>query len=156
MKQILSYLYGTFAGALLVCILMEQWSLYGIGWGSAIGWGAAACFGRGRRKMERRRPFAAYLRYGAVLLIGIYREGIGLALRTVRPRRFTAAFVRAHTKSKAGTIERTLIANSITLTPGTITIDEETDSYQILCVTSDQPAEHVTGEFEAVLFREET
>ena len=93
------------------------------------------------------------LRYAGVLLVEIYRSGIH-AIRITVSGRMNVGVVNIPTRI-TNPLHGVLVANAITLTPGTVTIDYRPGSYKVIwieCATADarEAAELIKGSFERV------
>ena len=131
-------------GALVFCLLLERFSLPGALLGA--GMGAA-----GAHFAPPVRACAHPVQYGVRLLWEVLRGALATARAAFRAAAPAAVIeLTPHTGARG----RALVANSITLTPGTVTLDADGAHYAVLCL--DPPADEagrsaVAGAFEARL-----
>lgn len=97
------------------------------------------------------------VRYVAVLLVEIFRSGVHAIYVTVTDR--INVGVVDLPASAMNELEGVLVANAITLTPGTVTVDYDRTRFKVIwidCVTDDpdDAAEEIKGSFERVFLRE--
>lgn len=87
----------------------------------------------------KRENFSLHLsprlpRFWAWLLVEIFKANLAVAAAVLLPRRFIKpTVVDLHTD--AGPIGQTLLANAITLTPGTVTLDVDEGRLRVHCLT---------------------
>lgn len=90
-------------------------------------------------KNERRilRRLAMYAVYVCMLVWEIFKANFAV-LRTilVPPHRYDPAIVRLRVPLKEN-ISKVFLSNSITLTPGTVTVSQEGDDFVVLCLNKD-------------------
>lgn len=89
------------------------------------------------------RPFTQYAPW---LLKEIFRANVDVARRIVDPAlpiEPTMVMIQASQKSAIG---RVIFANSITLTPGTVSVDLENESLSVHALTPQHAAEDAAGE----------
>lgn len=124
------------AGALVFNILLEQLCVWGILVGAATGVFFAIAIrplgASGTKPLSR----SGLLRYvlmliGDMLLATVYQMRAAL-------RRMPQQIAILHLHPRVAERSRVIVANSITLTPGTVTLDETAQDYVILC--ADPPA----------------
>ena len=85
---------------------------------------------------ERRilRRLAMYVVYFFLLLWEIFKANVAvLRIILVPPHRYDPAIVRLRVPLKEN-ISRVFLSNSITLTPGTVTVAQEGDEFLVLCL----------------------
>lgn len=135
-------------GALVFCLLLERFSLPGALLGAGMGVSGA-------RFAPPARACAHPARYGARLLWDMARGALDTARAAFRAAAPAAVLeLPAHASARG----RALVANSITLTPGTVTLDADEARYAVLCLNppADEAARAaVAGAFEARLGGEE-
>lgn len=86
--------------------------------------------------------------FWAWLLVEIVKSNLAVAATVLRPRgRLSPSIVDLQTKS--GPIAQTLLANAITLTPGTITLDVNEGRLRVHCLTRATAEELGTGRMES-------
>ncbi|KAF2956317.1 Na+/H+ antiporter subunit E [Marinitoga sp. 38H-ov] len=94
--------------------------------------------------------------YVPVFIVEMVKANIDVAARVLNPKLpLNPGFVKIPTKLK-GNVGKLTLANSITLTPGTISIDADEENIYIhwIDVKSDSPEEnqkYVSGKFEKIL-----
>ena len=90
-------------------------------------------------KHERRilRRLAMYAVYIVMLVWEIFKANFAV-LRVIlkKPHHYEPAIVRLRVPLKEN-ISRVFLSNSITLTPGTVTVTQEGDDYLVLCLNKD-------------------
>ena len=75
-----------------------------------------------------------YGRYAAVLLGEILKANFAvMKVILVPPHRYEAAIVRVKIPLRRNS-SRVILANSITLTPGTVTVEQEGEDFLVLCL----------------------
>jgi len=94
------------------------------------------------------------LHYLGYLIISIYRSGFALIPAILSGRCNIGAY-RIRT-AVTGSWSRALLANSITMTPGTVTVDQQDDTLTVLWFQADtrdtrQAARRIAGGFERIL-----
>ena len=90
----------------------------------------------GRRELRLLTLIPRLLRYGAYLFVEIVRANLATLRRVYSRREPETAVVTFQTKL-ASRWQRVLLANSITLTPGTITLEESGDRLTVHCLNRD-------------------
>lgn len=80
-----------------------------------------------------------YLHYIAHLIISMAVSSWKMLICALRGRPDHISIV--HVRPKAGERARVVVSNSITLTPGTITLEETPDEYTVLCMGDDKDAD---------------
>ncbi|MGH8197509.1 MAG: Na+/H+ antiporter subunit E [Steroidobacteraceae bacterium] len=73
-------------------------------------------------------------RFWAWLLVEIVKANLAVAAAVLRPRRSISPTV-VEIRTRAGPIGQTLLANAITLTPGTVTLDVDEGRLRVHCLT---------------------
>ena len=102
------------------------------------------------------RAVAAALAYLVVFLVALVRANLDVALRVLKPSLpISPGIVRIRTSLKTP-LARTLLANSITLTPGTITVDVRDDLFYVHWISVDDEdidgaTRRIVGSFERYL-----
>lgn len=86
-----------------------------------------------KKEMDMLRRFPKMVWYAAVLFVEIVKANFVTIKRIFSGREMEPAIVTIHTSLKEEK-SRVLLANSITLTPGTITLDCEGDKLTIHCL----------------------
>jgi len=87
---------------------------------------------RGEAKMFRR--FVGYLYYTVILIWEILLANLHVMRIILTPKpHYEPAIVRIRVPLKTE-LARVFLANSITLTPGTVTIDQQGDDFVVLCL----------------------
>lgn len=90
-------------------------------------------------KHERKilRRLAMYAVYIVMLVWEIFKANFAV-LRVIlkKPHHYEPGIVRLRVPLKEN-ISRVLLSNSITLTPGTVTVTQEGDEYLVLCLNKD-------------------
>lgn len=97
-------------------------------------------------------PFV-FLRYVGVLLVEIFRSGVHAIYVTITDR-INVGVVDLPTEVRDPLVG-VLVANAITLTPGTVTIDYDCERFKVIwidCVTTDplEAGDMIKGSFERV------
>lgn len=98
------------------------------------------------------------LLYIPVLIIELIKANVDVAKRVLNPKLpINPGFVKVPTKLK-GDIGKLVLANSITLTPGTISIDVDEENVFIHWIdvkgkTTEEHQKHVSSKFETILGR---
>ena len=138
------------AGALVFCVLLERVSLPGALLGAAVG--AAGGFCAPAEPGGTNRP----VRYGLYLLREMAAGTVHMVRAALGRRPFPIALLRLPPTARG--CGRAVVANSMTLTPGTVTLEETEARYVVLC--ADPPADEaaraaVVGGFETRLRRKE-
>ncbi len=108
------------------------------------------------KKMYKIRPMLL-VKYGLYLIIQIYAAGFG-AIAKIISGKINADIVEIETKLE-DELQRCILANSITLTPGTVTVDKKGNKLTVLwldCETKDseRAGEMIKGKFEKILLGE--
>ncbi len=94
--------------------------------------------------------------YIIILLIEIVKSNVDVASRVISPRLpINPAIVKIKTELKSD-IGKLVLANSITLTPGTLTIDVKGDIMYIHCIDTkekniEDASKNIAGHFEKIL-----
>ena len=102
------------------------------------------------------RAIAAAVAYLFVFLVALVRANLDVAFRVLRPSLPIApGIVRIQTSLRTP-LARTLLANSITLTPGTITVDARDDVFYVHWISVaeediEQATKKIVGSFERYL-----
>ena len=125
------------AGAIVFSILLERLSLGGVATGAAAGLLFAAAVRPIGKAAVLPLHGLSLLRYGALLLADMAASTARQMRAVLRPHLFQAAIL--HLRPAANEQGRVLVANSITLTPGTVTLEENETEYAVLC--ADPPAQ---------------
>jgi len=73
-------------------------------------------------------------RFWAWLLIEIVKANLSVAAVVLRPRKSISPTI-VEIRSESGPIGQTLLANAITLTPGTVTLDVDDGRLRVHCLT---------------------
>ncbi|MBN2657481.1 MAG: Na+/H+ antiporter subunit E [Spirochaetales bacterium] len=100
-------------------------------------------------------PFKA-LKYLAVLMVNLYKSNVDIARRVLDPKLpINPGIVKISTKLESP-FRKLILANSITLTPGTVTLDVDGQDLYVhwIDVVTDDPekaGELIKGDFERVL-----
>ena len=89
-----------------------------------------------RRELRLLSVAPRLLLYGAYLFLEIVKANMATLRRVYARREVEPAVVTFHTKLKPRW-QRVLLANSITLTPGTITLEESGDRLTVHCLNRD-------------------
>lgn len=85
--------------------------------------------------------------YWAWLLVEIVKANLAVAATVLRPHgRLRPSIEELHTRS--GPIAQALLANSITLTPGTVTLDVNEGRLRVHCLTRETAEELRSGRME--------
>ena len=90
-------------------------------------------------KHERRilRRLAMYAVYVVMLVWEIFKANFAvLRVILIKPHHYEPGIVRLRVPLKEN-ISRVFLSNSITLTPGTVTVSQEGDEYLVLCLNKD-------------------
>ena len=108
------------------------------------------------KKMYKIYPLTL-VKYGICLIIQIYAAGFG-AIAKIISGKINANIVEIETKLEDD-LQRCILANSITLTPGTVTVNKKGHKLTVLwldCVTKDneKAGEMIKGKFEKILLGE--
>lgn len=139
------------AGALTFCVLLESWSLSGFLAGMFAGVLLSLIVNPGQEGRRLPRPGLWPFRYFAYLLKSIVLSTLQLIHLILRPAPLAIARLRPQAMEEW---QRVLVANSITLTPGTITLEETAEAYTVLCAQPpdrENPRANITAGFEARL-----
>lgn len=144
-------------GAAVFCILLERLSLPGVVTGALCG----LLFARLVRPIAcpGTRPFAGTWMLG--YFIRLLRDMAGATVHAahVALRKTPPASAIIHLAPHAAERGRVLVANSITLTPGTVTLEETAEEYVVLCLDAPGDPEaraHIAAAFETRLNEEVT
>ena len=96
-----------------------------------------------RPQTERRflKRLGGYVVYGAILVREIIRANLAV-MRVIWSRKpdYHPAIVRVHAPLEKP-VSRMLLSNSITLTPGTVTVRQEGEDYLVLCLNKAHAAD---------------
>jgi multicomponent Na+:H+ antiporter subunit E len=103
----------------------------------------------GERCGERRIIFSRLLLYIPWLLWQIALSGIYVARVVLKPHPRLAPTIVRFTSRQPGVVARVILANSITLTPGTITVAINGDLFTVHALTADTAAGLVNGDMES-------
>lgn len=94
-----------------------------------------------------------YILYLLLLVKEIVLANIGVAKIVLSPRmNISPCIVRLKTQLK-GNLHRTILANSITLTPGTLTVRLEEDELVVHCLLKDYIPDLIHSKFEKLLLK---
>lgn len=98
----------------------------------------------------KRENFSLHLsprlpRFWAWLLVEIFKANLAVAAAVLLPRRFIKPTI-VDLRTDAGPIGQTLLANAITLTPGTVTLDVDEGRLRVHCLTQAAADELQAGE----------
>lgn len=98
----------------------------------------------------RREIFSLHLlprlpQFWAWLLVEIVKANFAVAAAVLRPRHLVHPTI-IDIRSDSGPIGQTLLANSITLTPGSITLDVDEGRLRVHCLTAAAAEQLLTGE----------
>ncbi len=130
MKFLVSILFRACAGSIIICVLMESVTLLGVVCGGSAGlffsFFAHRIQDRGHRNFWGGWAF----RYYALLFRDILSSTFGV-VRSIFYKNQPTISIYENT-AHVGERGKVLVANSITLTPGTITLEEREDHYTIL------------------------
>lgn len=157
MRRYISYLFLTLLCCAVWCVLMQDFHPLTIALGS--GCGAAVVFITHRFVFARDNaidplPLWRIAWYPAYLAASIFRAGFRLIPAVLRGRCSIGVY-RIRTRVQ-GDLRLALLANSITLTPGTVTVDLRGDTLTVLCLDTgirdpDEAARLISGGFERIL-----
>lgn len=90
-------------------------------------------------------PLAPRLpRFWAWLLVEIVKSSLSVSLAILRPRTTVSPSI-VHLRTDLGPIGQTLLANSVTLTPGTVTLDVHDGNLRVHCLTRAAADELLAG-----------
>lgn len=137
------------AGAIIFSILLERLSPAGVVTGIGAGLLFSSVIGPAGPVTGGLSHWLRLLRYCFLLLVDMAVATVR-QIRAVlcrRPPRPTVLHLRPHVDARG----RVLVANSVTLTPGTITLEETAEEYVVLCAQAPaQPAlcRAITADFE--------
>ncbi|HPQ46541.1 MAG TPA: Na+/H+ antiporter subunit E [Clostridia bacterium] len=160
MKKLLYYVEFGILGMIVWVILYESLSLYTVISGLVLGAGAAlfANVFLTTEKLTSAYRFNIPMLglFVLVLIYRIYKAGISAIPDIIRGRCRTS-IIDIETKVPEG-LAATTLANSITLTPGTVTIDKTGQRIKVLCLNSetDDPVEAariINGSLERILIK---
>ncbi|HPL99730.1 MAG TPA: Na+/H+ antiporter subunit E [Bacillota bacterium] len=99
----------------------------------------------------RIRKLPLYFLYLMLLVKEIVRANISVAIIVLSPRmNISPCIVRIKTKLKYQ-LHRVILANSITLTPGTLTVDLKEDELIIHCLVKECISDLIDSKFEKLL-----
>ena len=80
------------------------------------------------------KRLGGYIAYAAVLIWEIIKANMAvIRVILIPPHRYHLAIVRVRVPLKKN-ISRVILSNSITLTPGTVTIEQSGDDFLVLCL----------------------
>lgn len=92
------------------------------------------------------------VKYIIVLIINIYKASLKCILLIIKGRsNIKVVSVKTHLKKDW---QKVILSNSVTLTPGTITIDFFKDTLLILTISDD--SDSITDDFESILVKEDS
>ena len=101
------------------------------------------------------RSIPYFFEYFFILLFVIIKANLHVALLVLSPKpKLSPSFVR-HKISLKSDLNRTILANSITLTPGTLTVSMEDDVMLIHCLTEEFSKSIENTRFEKILMEME-
>jgi multicomponent Na+:H+ antiporter subunit E len=101
------------------------------------------------------RSIPYFFEYFFILLFEIIKANLHVALLVLSPKpKLSPSFVR-HKISLKSDLNRTILANSITLTPGTLTVSMEDDVMLIHCLTEEFSKSIENTRFEKILMEME-
>ncbi|RPJ73016.1 MAG: hypothetical protein EHM15_07865 [Desulfobacteraceae bacterium] len=103
----------------------------------------------GERCGERRIILSRLLLYIPWLLWQIALSGIYVAGVVLKPHPRLAPTIVRFTSRQPGAVARVILANSITLTPGTITLSIDGDLFTVHALTADTAAGLISGDMES-------
>ncbi|MFO7637375.1 MAG: Na+/H+ antiporter subunit E [Clostridia bacterium] len=136
MKKILYYIQVSLLGSLIWCILHEELSIGSVLVGLMAGF-LAVVFADGflMRKEHKRvysmNPFV-FVGFSFHAIFSIFKAGI-LVIPLIITGKTNVGIIRIRTDVDKG-LTTSLIANAITLTPGTVTIDKWDNELLVLCI----------------------
>lgn len=136
-------------GAAVFCILLENWRIEGV----LLGCGIGACYMLLKTEDKGSVSPVRLARYFGYLFVSLLKSTAKLMAIAVKPAR--AQIEILHLPVKCGERERVIISNSITLTPGTVTLEETETEYTVLCMAPPRHRNEVTGAFENRLMEKE-
>lgn len=99
------------------------------------------------------RQALRFVYYLAYLIKEIVLAAIGVAEKVLDPRMPIAPVMITHRTRFAREVSRIALANSITLTPGTLTVDVDGDTFVVHCLNEEFAGSIVNGEFEGRIKR---
>jgi multicomponent Na+:H+ antiporter subunit E len=87
------------------------------------------------RPLYHRNTLVKWISYFTILVIAVFKSNIDVAKIVLRPKLdISPGFVRFRTKVEKP-VNRVILANSITLTPGTLSVEMEDDYYVVHAIT---------------------
>jgi multicomponent Na+:H+ antiporter subunit E len=87
------------------------------------------------RPLYHRNTLIKWLSYFTVLLISVLKSNVDMAKVVLKPKMdISPGFVKFRTKVKKP-LNRVILANSITLTPGTLSVEVEDDYFVVHAIT---------------------
>lgn len=114
-----------------------------LGW-----WSATHLWTREDAPVLTWRQSVRFVGYVGYLVREIVLAAIGVAEKVLDPHMPIDPVVISHRTGFTRDVSRVALANSITLTPGTLTIDLEDDTYVIHCLNEEFSEGIVNGDFE--------
>lgn len=127
--------------------------LFGVGLTALIAAAAWILWGyHPRKELRIYRRLPLFFIYLLVLLWSILKANVTVLTLILRPDRIRPALVRVRVPLKTETA-RYILANSITLTPGTITVLSEGDTLTVHCLRRELLGDVETGTFVRLLRR---
>lgn len=139
---------------LLLALTWLLWS--GIYTPMILGLGALSCIlatwlahrmGFFRRGIFSLHVSARLPRFWGWLLVEIVKANFAVAAAVLRPGKFVQPVI-IDLRTRGGPIGQTLLANSITLTPGTVTLDVDEGRLRVHCLTQAAARDLRAGEME--------
>jgi len=102
------------------------------------------------------KKLAYIVKYLLIFVVELVKSNIDVALRVLNPKMPINPEIVAFKTSLKSEMGRLILANTITLTPGTLTVDVIEDTYYIHWLNSEttdpkQAAEAIAGKFEPIL-----
>lgn len=89
---------------------------------------------RGARVLLGAKVLIKFIAYGFWLVVQIFLANIDVARRVLDPKLPISPRIIKYESKLSGDIARTAMANSITLTPGTLTVDVLNGDYYVHCL----------------------
>jgi multicomponent Na+:H+ antiporter subunit E len=160
LRKFLYYMEFSAMGSLVWCILYEEVTPVRIAVGLAAGL-AAVIFADGflmsreRKKVYYINPFV-FIAFMMYVLYYIFRSGIQV-IPLILTGKTNTGIVKINTSVDKG-LMTSIIANAITLTPGTVTIDKKGNQLTVLWISvktrdSLKAGEMITGSMEKILMK---
>ncbi len=149
MKLLVSILFRACAGSIIICVLMEAVTVLGVVCGGIAG--LFFSFFAHRIQDRGHRNFWGFWAFRYYVLL--FRDIISSTFAVIRSIFYKKQPTISIYKNTAHVGERgkVLVANSITLTPGTITLEERDDHYTILSLNhsdGEDNSRHISETFE--------